>query len=198
LINEAMEELTSGVGLLERAVSYVLGSLTGISDDELCRPTPCAGWDVFMLIQHLSDSVEALQQGIDRGHVARASAPPGPGDATNDPAAALRERTCSLLGAWTSAGRRDRPVSIGDMPLMASSLAYIGAIELTVHGWDIARACGRAKAIPATLATSVLEIAKLTVIEGERYPLFAEPIRLSPLADPGDRLIAFLGRDPTA
>jgi hypothetical protein len=44
------------------------------------------------------------------------------------------------------------------------------------------------------VAASVLEIAKLTVIEGERYPLFAEPITVSALADPGDRLIAFLGR----
>jgi len=41
-----------------------------------------------------------------------------------------------------SGGRAGRPVAIGDRELMASMVAVTGAIEITVHGWDIAVACG--------------------------------------------------------
>jgi hypothetical protein len=47
-----------------------------------------------------------------------------------------------------------RPVAIGDRELTASMVTATGAIEITVHGWDIAVACGRCTARPAPVTNS--------------------------------------------
>jgi hypothetical protein len=45
-------------------------------------------------------------------------------------------------------------------------------------------------------APELAEIARLTVTDATRHPLFAEPVAVSPAACPSDRLVAFLGRHP--
>lgn len=64
------------------------------------------------------------------------------------------------------------------------------------HGWDVARACGQHHPIPPPLAEEMLELAPLFVTDADRTARFAAPIDVPPLASPGDRLIAFLGRRP--
>ena len=87
-------------------------------------------------------------------------------------------------------------IAIVDRPLLASSVAGTGAIELAVHGWDISRACGQHRPIPPTLASDLLTICPLLVTDETRYPQFAAPVAVSPLASASDRLVAFLGRCP--
>jgi hypothetical protein len=72
----------------------------------------------------------------------------------------------------------------------------VGAVEVAVHGWDVAQACGSRQPIPPALATGILEIVPLVVTSATRELCFAAPVTVSPLASPGDLLIALLGRDP--
>jgi hypothetical protein len=74
--------------------------------------------------------------------------------------------------------------------------AVTGAIEITVHGWDIFFACGAARPVPPGLAAVLLPIAPLLILPGTRPGLFADPVRLPGPASHGDQLIAFLGRHP--
>jgi hypothetical protein len=71
-----------------------------------------------------------------------------------------------------------------------------GAIEITVHGWDISVACGDRRPVPLGLAAVLLPIAPLLLPPGTRPGLFADPVRLAAPACPGDQLVAFLGRQP--
>jgi uncharacterized protein (TIGR03086 family) len=71
-----------------------------------------------------------------------------------------------------------------------------GAIEIAVHGWDISQACGTRRPIPDPLAATLLRIAPLLIPDTGRDPLFGPPVPVPPRAGPGDRLVAFLGRDP--
>jgi uncharacterized protein (TIGR03086 family) len=75
-------------------------------------------------------------------------------------------------------------------------VAVTGAIEITVHGWDIAVACGRTRPVPPGLATVLLTAAQLLVPPDTRPGLFADPVALPGPASPGDQLVAFLGRRP--
>jgi len=68
-------------------------------------------------------------------------------------------------------------------------------VEIAVHGWDISVACGGGT-IPAALARDLLPIAALLAPPGSRAGLFAGPVPVPDRAGPGDRLVAFLGRQP--
>jgi len=72
-----------------------------------------------------------------------------------------------------------------------------GAIEIAVHGWDIARACGRDHPIPPALAEEMLELSAFLVTDADRPARFAAPVAVHAAAGPGEQLIAFLGRLPT-
>jgi len=71
-----------------------------------------------------------------------------------------------------------------------------GAIDVAVHGWDVARACGSTQPIPEQLAQDMLEISPLLVTRDDRPERFAAPIPVPPQASASDRLVAYLGRDP--
>jgi uncharacterized protein (TIGR03086 family) len=111
-----------------------------------------------------------------------------------DPVAHLRGQAARLLGAYASADPDERPVAVGERELTASMVAVTGAIEITVHGWDISVACGTPRPVPLGLAAVLLPIAPLLITPAVRPGLFADPVRLPGPAGPGDQLVAFLGR----
>lgn len=78
----------------------------------------------------------------------------------------------------------------------SSIVAVTGAIEITVHGWDIFSACGTYRPVPPGLASALLPAAALLVTPRTRPGLFAGPVWLPGSACPGDQLVAFLGRQP--
>ncbi|HWM40067.1 MAG TPA: TIGR03086 family metal-binding protein [Streptomyces sp.] len=187
--------LKAETALLERALGYTLCALRPVTPETLTRPTPCRSWDLRALLWHTNDSLAALHEGIEEGHVGLAAAPQ---DDDADPAAALRSRASRLLGAWAAAGRRgNRVVAIADLPLTAAAIARTGALEIAVHGWDIAQATGLPRPVPAALATELIRTARQLVPAPEaRFPLFGPALTVPAEADPSDRLVAFLGRDP--
>jgi hypothetical protein len=87
-------------------------------------------------------------------------------------------------------------VVVGDRRLTATMTALSGALEITVHGWDIATACGSHRSVPAGLAAVLLPIAPLLINPATRPGLFADPVQIPVRCGPGDQLVAFLGRQP--
>ena len=190
-----MAPLSRGLELLESAVSYALAGAGMATPQLLSRPTPCAGWDLETLLNHVSDSIVALYEAIATAGVG-ASAAPGYLRPSPDPVARLRSQAGRLLVAYAGAGPAEHLVAIGDRELAASTVAVTGAIEITVHGWDISVACGARRPVAAGLAAVLLPIAPLLITPSTRPGLFADPVRLPGPACPGDQLVAFLGRQP--
>jgi uncharacterized protein (TIGR03086 family) len=182
--------------LLERAISYTLGNLHMVTATALSRPTPCSEWDLRELLAHLNDSLLALCDALSLGRVGLSPAddPGGAGDLAADPVAMLRTRAGQLLGAW--AGTHEDLVSVGGCPLPNRIVACAGAVEVAVHGWDVAHACGYGRPIPPGLAEELLRLSPLLVTAADRPARFAWPVIVPPPASPGDRLLAFLGRAP--
>lgn len=187
--------LIGGISLLERAINYTLGSLHLVTPGDLRHATPCQDWDLRALIDHLDDSFMALYEAADLGHVGL-DAPADGCEWTADPAASVRDRACQLIGAWVGASEDPGSVTIGGSPLTTTIISSTGALEVAVHGWDVARACGRDHPIPPALADEMLGLSALLVGDVDRPTRFATPVETSPLASAGDRLVAFLGRDP--
>ncbi|UWE10726.1 TIGR03086 family metal-binding protein [Actinacidiphila bryophytorum] len=177
----------STVRLLEQAVAYGLGCVDQVPPGGLRLPTPCRGWNLDALLCHLYESVCALREAAEYGEVALlpAAGPPA------DPVAAVRGGAVALLESWQA--RACPEVSIGGMAVPGATVAFIGVVELAVHGWDIAQACGSPRPIPVPLALAILRRAPMITGGAD---LFAAPVPVSPLACPGDRLVALLGRTP--
>jgi uncharacterized protein (TIGR03086 family) len=181
--------LTGGVGLLERAIGYTLGSLHLVTPAAMTRPTPCRSWDLHALLHHMNDSLAALHEAVDSGHV---GLEPVTGEPAADLVAALKDRACHLIGAWTRCDRRR--VSIADRELTGVIVTSAGALEIAVHGWDVAMACGADRPIPDQLATELLYLSALFVPPSDRPGRFDPPVEPEKRAGPSSQLVAFLGR----
>jgi uncharacterized protein (TIGR03086 family) len=194
-------------GLLTSALRYALSVSALVKPTELASPTPCAQWDIRALLRHLGESVADLEAGLRTGSLDDAGqADPAPARpprlAGHDevdlfsPAGVLRERAAALLCACYDGGPAERFVVVGGLPLPAGIVACTGAVEITVHGWDVSAALGRGGSIPPALATRLLALCPL--LATSREGLFAPAVPVSPEASPGDRLLGYLGRDPGA
>jgi uncharacterized protein (TIGR03086 family) len=188
--------LSRELQLLESAVGYALAG-AGMATPQLrSRPTPCAGWDLEMVLDHLGDSIGVLHEAIATAGVSPGPAPGDDRPPGRDPVARLRGQAARLLGAGAAAGPAERRVAIGDHELTASMVALTAAIEICVHGWDIWVACGARRPVPPGLAAVLLPIAPLLITPATRPGLFADPVRLPGPTGPGDQLVAFCGRQP--
>jgi uncharacterized protein (TIGR03086 family) len=190
-----MAPLTRGLELLESAASYGLAGAGLVTPQLLARPTPCRGWDLEMLLRHLSESIETLNAAIATGHINIGHAQ-GLGGPDGDAVSILRRRAATLLETCSAAGADDGVVAIGGRELARSKVAVAAAIEVTIHGWDIHAACGAYRPVPPLLACLLLPVAPLLVTPSARPGLFAHPVQLSGPACPGDQLVALLGRQP--
>jgi hypothetical protein len=72
----------------------------------------------------------------------------------------------------------------------------VGAVEVAVHGWDVAQSCGHPRPIPSPLSKALLTVAPTLVTQFDRPVRFAAARYASPDANPSDRLLAYLGRRP--
>ena len=192
----------AGAGeLLAQAVRYALGTVAVVTPDLLARPTPCRAWDLHMLLRHGCESLAALDEGFASGSVRLTAADDSElADCTEAmaPAELFAARARTLLGSW-AAGSRRSAVAVGDRPLAVDVVAAAGALEIAVHGWDIAQAAGSRLPIPPPLAMRLLHLAPLLVTGTDRAPLgvpplFAAPAAVSCEACASDKLTAFLGR----
>jgi uncharacterized protein (TIGR03086 family) len=183
--------------LLRPAIGYALAAADAITPALLGRPTPCRGWDLRMLLRHVNDSLAALSEAMRAGRVSAwpSAEPPSAAPEGDDLAATFRDRARDLAEACGACDHCDRVIGIGDRVITLRTVAILGALEVTLHGWDISRACGAARPIPAPLAADLLVVAP-ALVSGGRESLFAPPVAVAPGLAPGDQLVAFLGRNP--
>jgi uncharacterized protein (TIGR03086 family) len=186
--------LQPAVGLLERALDYTRLSLSHVTPAALDNPTPCRAWDLSQLLAHMDDALDAFTQ-ASAGTVDLAGT-----QVKGDVLQRLQAKACGLLGAWTAAEAEawsspdPTHVLIGDQRLAPDVLVRAGALEITVHGWDVGQATGRPSPIPDDLAHLLLPIAEELVTEDDRPVRFAAIQPQSGVASYDVVLLGFLGR----
>lgn len=187
--------MVGAVTLLERALAYTCGSLQLVSPQALRRPTPCRGWTLAGLLDHMVDSLSALHEALTGGRVNLAPNPPSRPAGGGDPVVVLRRLGGDLLGASVHHDGR-RGVSIGGSPVTSALITGAGALEIAVHGWDVAQACGQPRPLPASLADELLDLAGVLVSADDRPHRFGPAIGVPGWRSAEDRLVGYLGRYP--
>lgn len=191
MIGNRIEPFAEALDLLDRAVCCLIGAVWEVDHAQLDARTPCGRWDLRMLLAHVTDSLQALDEAITTG---RLGAEPLPDPGAADPCSVLRDRAGRLRGSCASG--RARTVLVGPLPLDGCLVAAAGAIEIAVHSWDIARACRGRAPIPDPLAAELLALAWALVPDGSRQPQFRPPVPVPHDSGASDQLVGFLGRDP--
>ena len=189
-----MSETETGAGalLLKQAVDYSLDALETVRPEFWSRPTPCRDWNLEMLLGHASESVAAIQEGLDGEPIGLYTADHS--QLAIETVHILRLRLVRLRAGWTNRKCRARAVEVAGQTLPPSVLRCVAALEIAIHGWDIAQASGHHWPIPPELALALLAISPLLMPDGNRHPLFASPVRVTETAGPSERVLAFLGR----
>lgn len=180
--------LDGAVELLERSLAYTRGTLCGVRPELLDAPTPCAGWTLGRLLAHMEDALDAFTEAAS----GRVRVDPVPETTTR--VEALREKACVLLGAWAAARPSVEQIAVDDLGLDAPLLVATAALEITVHGWDVAQATGARTRIPDDLARGLLGVAGQVIGPLDRGPRFACARPVPPRASYDVRLLAWTGR----
>lgn len=182
--------LDVGVELLDRSLAYTRVALAHVEPTSLTRRTPCSHWDLGALLAHMDDALDAFLEAAG-GSVSTDRSLPQPPLLPVPLVGSLRDKACTLLGVWSQRERSGTwAVDVGGVPVDAAFVVGAAALEITVHGWDVATALGLDHPVPEALAGALLPLA------GDVAPLgqFAAPLPVDPDADPGTRLLAAVGR----
>lgn len=150
--------ITDEFEALDRARAEFEKRLRAVGDGQWDQPTPCEGWTVRDLVQHVvgadrmsklllsgAEAVEAVQAMV--------------GDEVlgDDPVASFNAAADALRTAFRVPGARDRTVHhpIGDIP--AEMLLGFRITDLSLHAWDLARAIGADEQLDEELVRSIWE-----------------------------------------
>lgn len=166
------------------------GQLVGaLEPDQWDAPTPCPGWAVRDVVQHLAGGNTLFANAL-------AGEQPGATPADVDADAAGYARSAErLVDAASAPGALDRLVSVPFGVVPGPVAVQMRVVEALVHGWDLARASGRPTAFDDELVgrTDAFTRQMLTRVPPERSP-FGPPVPIADDAPPLDRLAALLGR----
>jgi uncharacterized protein (TIGR03086 family) len=178
-----------------RAMEEFDRRVRSVPDGRWGDPTPCEGWDVRTLVNHLVHEQlwaphllagETLEQVGDRYE----------GDLLGDDPVAAWERTSrEAREAFVRPGAVAGTVhtSMGELP--AEEYTHQMTLDLAIHGWDLARAIGADEALDPRLVKELLETWEPRRDLLASSGVFAPPVDVPDDAPPQVRLLAVLGRD---
>ena len=174
----------------------------GVRDDQLGDPTPCPGYALGDLLQHVRGLAEAFTLAARKEQPAGGSKPPPQGDASLLPddwrgeTAAWLDR---LVDAWRDPAAWEGTTWIAGFEAPSSAVGITAANELVAHGWDVARASGQQLVLDdASLAPSKEFVAMMSGPGSDqaRGDAFGPALPVPTDASVLDEVIAGNGRDP--
>ncbi|MEV0565079.1 TIGR03086 family metal-binding protein [Dactylosporangium sp. NPDC050588] len=179
--------------LIGLATPVTLKIVDGI--DSLDAATPCTGWDVRALVNHLLHWAPALT-----GAARKETVDPGPEQdrTAGDWRALLRAHLESLTTAWTAPAAWSGTTRMGGpMDLPADMVGGMVLGELVLHGWDLARATGVAPHWDDVVVQRVYEEVARTADMGRQMNVYGAEVPVPLAAPPLSRALALSGRNPS-
>jgi uncharacterized protein (TIGR03086 family) len=173
-------------GVLDEARALI-GSL---SADDLSTATPCEGWDVKALVEHMT--------GVVQGFATALGAKQADGGADTDIKAAYGKAVDALSAQMNTPGALDKTMKLpfGEMP--AERGLNIALADQMIHTWDAAKALGRPYTMDPRLAEGTLRGMRQLLTPDRRGPgqAFGHEVPCASDAPIQDQLLAFAGRQP--
>lgn len=185
----------SDVDVLESVLAKDEALLAGIRDDQWDGPTQCPDYDVRTLANHVAGWAQVFAASANE----RAADVDASTYTTDDPAGDFGTAAKDLIAGWR-AGGTDREVTLMGGPQPAQMVLGMTLMEYVTHGLDLALATGQPVPFSDDELELTLERGQATLPDeyrGAGMP-FGDKVDVPAGAPAVDRLLAFMGRQPTA
>jgi uncharacterized protein (TIGR03086 family) len=170
----------------EAALAALQPVLRGLTAEDREKPSPCQDFNGHQLAEHLMASIADVG-GLAGVEVSR----PDEGSLEHKVAVMADH----AITGWRTRGLEGSVILPNGHELPADVAASILAVELLLHGWDLAQTSGQQMVVSEPLADYVRTLAEDVVPPG-RGRSFADEVEPRPDADALDRLAAYAGRAP--
>ena len=173
--------------------------VSGVTDDQLSGPTPCAGTTVAGLLAHVQHLALAFRDAADKAGSPIQDAAPGPGELDEDWRNLIPARLATLTAAWRRPEAWEGTTKVGGVTLPGAAAGQIAVDELVIHGWDLARSTRQPFGCdPASLQASLEFVTRAQGREkAGSEGLFGPAVEVPPGAPLIDQIIGLSGRDPS-
>ena len=168
--------------------------VAGVGADQWGSATPCDGWDVRALLNHVTSGnfwVKPLVEGQSIEDVGDRL----DGDLLGDDPVAVYDASAAEAGAaFRGAGAMDAPVAVSYGPVPGSVYCGHRFLDVLIHGWDLARATGQDPTLPPDLVEACFEVVDPQRDLLESSGMFGTVQSVPAGADRQTQLLAILGR----
>nr|WP_042180726.1 TIGR03086 family metal-binding protein [Kibdelosporangium sp. MJ126-NF4]CEL14547.1 hypothetical protein [Kibdelosporangium sp. MJ126-NF4]CTQ88912.1 hypothetical protein [Kibdelosporangium sp. MJ126-NF4] len=165
-----------------------------IGPEDWAAATPCPGWNVRDLLNHLVAEqlwVPALLDGAGLDEVGERFDGELLGD---DPVGVWTRASADAREAWLRPGALDRDVHLSYGLVPAAEFGWQMTLDLAIHGWDLAKGIGETSPLHDELAETLLAVFSPQVWRWQGTGIFAPPVPVSVDAGAPARLLGLVGR----
>jgi|SRR5271165_866850 len=186
--------MTDIAGLHAQALDATGRIVAGIPADRWHADTPCDGWDVRALVNHVvSGNLWAAE--LAAGRTIEDVGDRLDGDVLGaDPAGSYDASAKAAAAAFRAPGAMDAPCAVSYGPVPGSVYAGHRFLDVFVHGWDLAVATGQDTALDGGLMQACQDVIEPQLEAFRGAGAFAGPLPVPPGATGQARFLAMLGR----
>jgi uncharacterized protein (TIGR03086 family) len=185
--------MTDQLDVLDSVLDKTGQIVEGVSPGQLEQPTPCPGYNVAALTDHLVGWLNVFAESAAGGIP---STDPSMFHA-QDPGAQFRTAAGRTIEAFRGQGT-DRSLTLTGAELPGAAVVGMMLMEFMGHGWDLATATDQAVPYGDAEAQAALAFAQKMLKPEYRGPdkSFAAEVPVPDEASDVDKLMGFLGRKP--
>jgi uncharacterized protein (TIGR03086 family) len=170
--------------LYDRASAWTNAKVEGAAQN-LDAPTPCDGWDVRTLLNHMLET-QRYFLGSAQGKDVSPPSPTPPEILGKQPADDFARTRREMLDIYGERGVIEK----------TGPALGIAFSDQLLHGWDVAKATGQDTTMPEGLPEAAYEMIHGRFTDDQRQGVFKPEIPVPSDAPAQDRLLAYTGRQP--
>ena len=180
--------------LHQRALDETGGVVAGIAREHWPAATPCEGWDVQALLNHIvAGNLWAAE--LAAGNTIEGVGTRLDGDVLGNDALGAYEASAKLAAAaFDAPGALDAPCAVSYGPVPGSVYCGHRFVDVLIHGWDLAVATSQDSHLDPELVAAADELLMAEAEMVRASGMFGSDLPVSADAGPQTRLLAFLGR----
>ena len=182
--------------LLQRVVDETDRVVDGVTDAQMANPSPCEGWCVRDVLNHITGGATMFALSAEQGSVPDdvLSRLMGGDNLGDDAKGAWKIASTKALSAFGEPGVLDKIVTLpfGDMP--ASAALSIAIFDVLTHAVDIASSTGQTISDTELVETALAMGHQMVGPELRQPGVFDPEQPVAPDAPATTRLLAFAGR----